>query len=83
MNDSSDAACATDVVRCLYLARVAERLGHRNAAGRWYEKADRWLKTIGLTDSFQDYFPHLTPKALHPTAQGQRSATLGYGNRVC
>ncbi len=29
MNDSTDAACATDVVRCLYLARVAERLGHQ------------------------------------------------------
>jgi hypothetical protein len=50
MNDSTDAACAADIVRCLYLARVAERLGHPQAAQRWYEKADRWLKAIGLTD---------------------------------
>ncbi len=48
MNDSTDAACATDVVRCLYLARVAQRLGHPVAAGRWLKKAERWLETIGL-----------------------------------
>ena len=47
MNDSTDAARATDAVRCLYLARVAERLGHAKAARRWREKADRWLKTNG------------------------------------
>ncbi len=46
MNNSTDATCATDVVRCLYLARVAEREGHHEAAGRWHEKADRWLETI-------------------------------------
>ncbi len=48
MNDSTDAACATDVVRCLYLARVAQRLGHPKAAGRWLKKAERWLETFGL-----------------------------------
>lgn len=30
MSDSTDAACATDAVRCLYLARVVERLGQRS-----------------------------------------------------
>ncbi len=50
MNDSTDATCAADVVRCLYLARVAERHGHRKAAQRWYKKADRWLRAVGLTD---------------------------------
>ncbi len=44
MDDSTDAACATDAVRYLYLARVAERLGHAEAAQRWYRKADRWLE---------------------------------------
>ena len=47
MNDPAGAACATDAVRCLYLARVTERLGHPTAARRWYEKADRWLETVG------------------------------------
>lgn len=41
MNDSTDAVCY------LYLAGVAERLGHPRAARRWREKADRWLQTIG------------------------------------
>ncbi len=45
-NDDAGPCCATDAVRYLYLARVAERLGHRKAARRWYRKADRWLKTI-------------------------------------
>ncbi len=43
MNDSTDAACAADVVRCLYLARVAERLGHAEAARRWLKKTEQWL----------------------------------------
>ncbi len=47
MNDPAGAACATDAVRCLYLARVTDRLGHPKAARRWYEKAGRWLETIG------------------------------------
>ncbi len=46
MNDSTDATCATDVVRCLDLARVAQRLGHPKAAGRWLKKAEQWSKTI-------------------------------------
>ncbi len=45
-SDDARACCATDAVRCLYLARVAERLGHPTAARRWYQKADRWLETI-------------------------------------
>ncbi len=48
MNDSTSSVCATDAVRCLYLARVAEREGHPKAARRWLQKGERWLKTIGL-----------------------------------
>ena len=51
MNDPAGAACATDAVCYLYLARVAERLGHPKAAGRWYEKADRWLEAISPRQS--------------------------------
>ncbi len=46
MNDPTDATCAADIVRYLYLARVAEREGHPQAAGRWLKKAERWLETI-------------------------------------
>ena len=41
MQDSPPVNSALDAVRCLYLARVAERKGHPNAAGRWQETAAR------------------------------------------
>jgi hypothetical protein len=34
---------SVDAVRCLYLARVAERAGRYQAAQRWYAKASEWL----------------------------------------
>ncbi len=46
MQDTLAANSATDAVRCLYLARMVERLGHSKAARRWYEKAGRWLERI-------------------------------------
>ncbi len=65
MNDSTNAACAMDVVRCLYLARVAERLGHRKAARRWLKKADRWLETI-------DQFSYAEGVAFHSPGSAKR-----------
>ncbi len=48
IDDSTDATSADDVVRCFYLARVAQRLGHADAARRWLKKADPWLQATGL-----------------------------------
>jgi len=39
-----DNLSATDVIRCVYLARMARSLGHIEAARRWQAKADEWLK---------------------------------------
>ncbi len=46
MQDRPHANSAVDAVRCLYLAKVAERDGHPDAAGRWKEMATRWLKHL-------------------------------------
>lgn len=34
----------TEIIRCVYMARLMERAGNREAAGRWQAKVDRWLK---------------------------------------
>ncbi len=44
MHDSPQATSAVDAVRCLYPARIAEREGHEEAARRWKEMAEDWLK---------------------------------------
>jgi hypothetical protein len=44
MHDSPQVNSAIDAVRCLYLAKVAEREGHPEAAQRWRQLADDWLK---------------------------------------
>lgn len=46
MNDPPQANSATDAVRCLYLSRVARRLGHQRAAERWNARAIRWLERV-------------------------------------
>ena len=43
VQDRPQVNAALDAVRCLYLARVAEREGHAEAARRWKELADTWL----------------------------------------
>ena len=43
MSDKADVCSAADAVRYLYLARVAEREGHEEAARRWHAKAAGWL----------------------------------------
>jgi hypothetical protein len=50
MDDDGEPRTAIDAVRRLYLARVAEREGHREAAQRWQAKADLWM-TRRATDS--------------------------------
>jgi hypothetical protein len=44
MNTDGEARTATDVICCVYLARVAQRQGRPDAAQRWQAKADRWLE---------------------------------------
>jgi hypothetical protein len=44
MQDSPEANTAIDVIRCVYLARMAEQCGNAQAAERWQQLADDWLK---------------------------------------
>ncbi len=45
---------AIDVIRCVYLARMAERRGHVEAAERWQAKADIWLARQGGSAACSD-----------------------------
>ena len=49
MTDQPVVHNAVDAVRCLYLARVAKRDGHDDAAERWEAKAQEWMKHLGNT----------------------------------
>jgi hypothetical protein len=44
IHHTDDSLTAVDVIRCVYLARVAEKRGDQNAAQRWQAKADAWLQ---------------------------------------
>jgi uncharacterized membrane-anchored protein len=46
MDDDREPKTAIDAARCLYLAGVAQRLGHRDAAHRWQTTADLWMKRL-------------------------------------
>jgi hypothetical protein len=46
MQDSPSVNSTIDAVRCLYLAKVAEREGHPDAAQRWHQMATRWLNRL-------------------------------------
>ncbi len=46
MQGSPQVNSAIDAVRCLYLARVAERKGHADAAQRWQQMVTRWLNRL-------------------------------------
>jgi hypothetical protein len=43
MKNEIEVTSAVDVVRCLFLARELERLGHVEAGRRWRELAVTWL----------------------------------------
>jgi len=43
MSSNPEVCSSVDAVRCLYLARVAERAGRHRTAQRWYAKASAWL----------------------------------------
>ena len=43
MSSNPEVRSTVDAVRCLYLARVAERAGHHEAARRWHAKAAEWI----------------------------------------
>jgi hypothetical protein len=45
MNTNDENRTAVDVIRCVYLARMASRKGHDEAARRWQAKAERWLQS--------------------------------------
>ncbi len=49
MTNTDDDLSALDVIRCIYLARMAERRGHDEAAQRWQAKVDAWLAWQGDT----------------------------------
>ena len=42
--DAAEAASGLDAVRCLYLAKAVAKRGHPEAARRWEEMAQKWLK---------------------------------------
>ncbi len=46
-----DNLSAIEVIRCVYLARLAGRRGHVEVARRWQAKADTWLAQQGGPDS--------------------------------
>ena len=61
MNTNDEAVTAVDVIRCVYLARMARQMGHDEAARRWQAKAERWLQA----------HPRLArPKSTETTAAG-------------
>lgn len=41
--NNDDNLSAMDVIRCVYLARLARRRGDHESAQRWQAKADEWL----------------------------------------
>jgi hypothetical protein len=45
MNENDKHLTAVDAIRCVWLAREAERRGDPQAAQRWQAKADAWLET--------------------------------------
>ena len=65
MTNHPQTQSATDAVRCLYLARVAEREGHVAASRRLYTQAAAWI---------EKYFPGAKAApacaGTEPTVQG-------------
>jgi hypothetical protein len=55
MNETLEIRTAADAVRCLYLARVAEREGHKEAARRLHGRAvactEKHLNSCGRNGS--------------------------------
>ena len=44
INSQNEPLTAVDVIRCVYLARVAAKRGDRQSSRRWQAKADAWLE---------------------------------------
>ena len=44
MTDTDDSPSAIDVIRFVYLARLAEQRGDNESARRWQAKAEEWLQ---------------------------------------
>ncbi len=44
INPDDEIHTAVDVIRCVYLARVAAKRGNLQSARRWQAKADAWLE---------------------------------------
>ena len=49
MNTDDEIRSSIDVIRCVYLARMAQRQGNDHAAERWQAKADDWLRKCSAT----------------------------------
>ena len=44
MSELTETMTAADVIRCVYLARLALKRGDHATARRWQAKADAWLE---------------------------------------
>lgn len=49
--DGDENLTAVDVIRCVYLARAAQRRGDSASAQRWQAKADAWLREMNVPDN--------------------------------
>jgi hypothetical protein len=65
MNDRDESLTAVDVIRCAYLAHLAENRGDHESARRWQAKVETWLERthagppeFGDTASTLPFTPH-------------------------
>ena len=49
--DRDENLTAVEVIRCVYLARAAQRRGDSASAQRWQAKADAWLRETKVPDN--------------------------------
>lgn len=57
MNDPTETNSAIDAVRCLYLAKEAQRRGDEVTAKRWRDKALAWMARLDKDASRLDEAP--------------------------
>ena len=66
MTDADDSPSAIDVIRFVYLARLAEQRGDDESARRWQAKAEEWLQQQA---------------AMHKPGIGDKGASTGLRSR--
>ncbi len=50
MDDDVKINSAVDAVRCLFLHKELQHLGHKAAGGRWRDKAMSWLEQVSAAN---------------------------------